>query len=273
MMREQRERQLKSAIAAYTQRQQLLKQGTLAPGLAYSFHGVANEFSACWETLHDQVSKGSQSLRNALEDRQLFSAQQEKSIVQFCEKLDDLGHPLDVSFATEMARDMFKRHVCKHWLLRFLSRYPELCSKFITRVICQCKAAEDSRVFWDWFWKLHRLLWDLLFGPGQILNMNEKSFMIGMSKKISVVCHRGRKNARYTHLENLEFMTATKTISTNGHVLSVYIIYRRKVHLAGRLAHAALDRSATFTHSSKAFSNKKIGVKWLEYFDKKYRPE
>lgn len=90
-MKQQRERQPKSAIASYKQRQQLLKQRKLPGNQAHSFRGVATEF---WGNCATECRRG----HSPCGKRQLLSVPQEKPIVRFCEKPDDLGYPLEVAF-------------------------------------------------------------------------------------------------------------------------------------------------------------------------------
>jgi hypothetical protein len=85
--------------------------------------------------------------------------EEEKALVRFCIKLDDLGHPLNMSIVKRLAVGMLsafrKRDVGTHWTNRFLKRNPAVVAKFSQRLDRQRATASDSTVLEDFFKKVY----------------------------------------------------------------------------------------------------------------------
>ena len=62
-------------------------------GEVASIRAAASTYGIPFGTLRDRL-RGTQPRSIAHENEQLLTPEEEKSIVRFCEALDDLGHPL-----------------------------------------------------------------------------------------------------------------------------------------------------------------------------------
>jgi len=71
-------------------------------GLEPSIHSAASTYGIPYGTLRDQP-RGAQPRSAAHEKEQLLTVEEGKSIVRFCETLDDLGHLLQVKMVKAFA--------------------------------------------------------------------------------------------------------------------------------------------------------------------------
>jgi len=93
-------------------------------GVEFSVRSAASNYGVPYGTLCDRL-QGAQPRVEAHQSEQILSVEEEKSIVRFCETLDDLGHPLEVKMVKAFAMSLIppgrRRHLGKHWLTRFLN--------------------------------------------------------------------------------------------------------------------------------------------------------
>jgi hypothetical protein len=81
--------------------------------------------------------------------------------------------------------------------------------------------------------------------------MDEKGFLLGQALKVKVICHRGRKNPRYTQDGNREMVTVIECISADGRVIPPMYIYKGSRHLLGWHTGVQDKEQATFAWSTK----------------------
>jgi hypothetical protein len=78
-------------------------------GLEPSIRAAASIYGIPYGTLGDQL-RGAQPRSAAHEKEQLLTLEEEKSIVRFCETLDDLGHPLQAKMVNSFATSLLPPH-------------------------------------------------------------------------------------------------------------------------------------------------------------------
>ena len=61
--------------------------------------------------------------------------------------------------------------------------------------------------------------------------MDEKGVMIGVLAKVRVICLRKHKKTRTTQQGSREWVSLVECISSDGRVLSPYVIFKAKVLL------------------------------------------
>jgi len=123
-------------------------------GLQLSIHTTALTYSIQYETLRDQL-RGAQPRGAAHENEQLRTPEEEKSIVRFCETLDDLGHPLQgkmvKAFVISLLHSHWRRQLGKHWMSSFPNRHPAITTKFSQRLDRQRANGNDPAILKDFF--------------------------------------------------------------------------------------------------------------------------
>jgi hypothetical protein len=124
---------------------------------ASELHGVAES------TLRGRLN-GKRSKQQSRIDQQKLTPAEENAIKGWIFKLDDWGFPPRHQYVKDMALDFIKSHgvaapkLGKNWLTRFLSRHPDLASKFCTRLDKQRAFADSPEVIQDFYEKVFVLL-------------------------------------------------------------------------------------------------------------------
>ena len=115
-------------------------------GLEPSICAAASTYDIPFWTLRDQL-RGAQPRGAAHGKEQLPTSEEEKSIVRFCETLDDLGHPLQgkmvKAFAMSLLPAHWRRQLGKHWMTHILNHHPAITTKFSQRLDRQRANAND----------------------------------------------------------------------------------------------------------------------------------
>ena len=89
----------------------------------------------------------------------MLSEYEEKSIVRWCERLDEWGHPACLAVVKGMAEAMVARRVKdrtlgKNWVIRFLRRHHGLATRLGTQLDRQRALASDPVLLKDYFNKV-----------------------------------------------------------------------------------------------------------------------
>ena len=122
----ERENNIKHAMRAYQK------------GETSSMRGMAERYGVPYSTLCDRLN-GVQDRKSSGKPMQLFTKQEEKAIVRWCNYLDDWRFPPKLTLVKQMAECLIQKRVGeqklgKHWLKCFLDRNPELASRFSSRL-------------------------------------------------------------------------------------------------------------------------------------------
>jgi len=118
----------------------------------------AEKYGIAYSTLRGRL-KGRQARETGHQHRQVLSEYEERSVVRWCEKLDEWGHPARLAVVKGMAeaivaRRVKERELGKNWMSRFLRRHPGLATKLGTRLDRQRVLASDPVVLKDYFKKV-----------------------------------------------------------------------------------------------------------------------
>jgi len=127
-------------------------------GLEPCIHAAASTYGLPYGTLWDQL-RGAQSRSAAHEKEQLLTPEEEKSIVRFCETLDDLGHPLHGKMVKAFVMSLLPPHqrwqLGKHWMTGFLNCHPAITAKFSQCLDRQRANANYPAILKDVFRKVY----------------------------------------------------------------------------------------------------------------------
>ena len=107
-------------------------------GETSSIRAMAVRYGVPDSTLRDRLNEP-MDRQSSREPMQLFTKQEEKAIVRWCNHLDDWGFPPKLTLVKQMAAGLIQKRageqkLGKHWLKLFLDRNPELASRFSSRL-------------------------------------------------------------------------------------------------------------------------------------------
>jgi hypothetical protein len=143
-----------------TDQENAMREGKYAyySGLEPSIRAAASTYGIPYGTLRDRLRKA-QPRSAAHEKEQLLTLEEEKSIVRFCETLDNLGHPLQAKMVKAFVMSLLpphrRRQLGKHWMTCFLNRHPAVTAKFSQRLDRQRANANDPAILKDFFRKVY----------------------------------------------------------------------------------------------------------------------
>jgi hypothetical protein len=111
--------------------------------------------------------KDAQPRGAAHEKQQLLSPEDEKSIVRFCETLDDLGHLLHGKMEKALVMSILPSHrqlqLGNHWMTCIFNHAPAITTKFSQSLDIQMANANDSAILKDFFARYIILIHTLIF--------------------------------------------------------------------------------------------------------------
>ena len=118
----------------------------------------------------------------------------------------------------------------ENWTSRYLTRHPELVTKFSSQFDKKRIQANDPVTVQDHFKKLEQLMSQYKIAKANIYNMDEKGFLMGFASRSKVICrYQGYKqSAKIAEDANRELITVLDCISAGGRVISPFIIYKGK---------------------------------------------
>ena len=133
----------------------------------------AEKFAVAYSTLRGRL-KGRQSRVAGHLRMQVLTEYEEGSLIRWCERLDEWGHPARLAMVRSMAEAIVARRVNdrplgKNWITRFLNRHPQLAVRLSTRLDRQRALASDPVVLKDYFSKvcsLYPLFYTTSTNPG-----------------------------------------------------------------------------------------------------------
>lgn len=123
-----------------------------------SIRASGEKFGIAYSTLRGRL-KGRQTRVTGHLRMQVLTEYEESSLVRWCERLDEWGHPARLGVVKSMAEAIVARRVNnrplgRNWITRFLNRHPHLAVKLSTRLDRQRALASDPVVLKDYFAKV-----------------------------------------------------------------------------------------------------------------------
>jgi hypothetical protein len=252
-----------------------------------SIRRAAAKYGVPRSTVQDRL-KGTKSPSESKAKYQTLTAEEEKEIVRWIERLDDMAIPPRAIHVYQMvgailakrpadptvpANKKPKGMIGKHWISRFLDRHPQLASHFAGRIDNQRVVAGQPAGIQSFFNRLGEVRSRRKITLSNTYNAYEKGFTIGQAKKGKVICRRRRRNVRVRHPGNREWVSVMECISADGNVLDPLFIYAGKAHLMGNHDYEEDEDPAVFAISDNGWTNDNIGFLWLkDHFEVVTRP-
>jgi len=105
-------------------------------GNTISIHAIARKFQVSYSSLQKRT-KGAISKRESNQSKRIFCAGEEEALKDWCIQLAKWGWPPRICQLRTMAYGLLqakndRRELGMHWHDRFLSRFPELRTKYIS---------------------------------------------------------------------------------------------------------------------------------------------
>ncbi|KAH4900865.1 hypothetical protein HBI80_150040 [Parastagonospora nodorum] len=201
-----------------------------------------------------------------------LSPPQESELILYIEKLTRQGLPPTREMIRNFASSIAKKEVSERWVSRFIGRNKnELISKR-TSAMDRTRHQADSYIKYQaYFNLLHEKLDEYCLEAGDIYNMDEKGFLIGIvgtSKRVFSKRQWDKKEVRASLQDgSREFLTLLACICADRSSLPPSLIYAstqgaiRSNWVEGITAG---DHDVFITSSQSGWSNNDVSLAWLE---------
>lgn len=232
---------------------------------------VARKYKISRSNLTKRFNGVSQSAVQKNTSQQLLTPQQERTLVDYINKLTQLGLPPTPSMVHNFAYDVVKQQPGKNWSQRFCQRWSDtLLSRYLKPIDSTRKIAESKEDFEHWFSLLSQKIEQYGIEPQNIYNMDEKGFLIGFLTKAKRIFTKQWYES--DHLlgniqdGNREWVTLVATICADGTALPPGLIYMAKTGDIQDSWVQDLDadtHTAQFASSPSGWTNDELGFEWL----------
>ena len=127
--------------------------------------------------------------------------------------------------------------------------------------------AENLKAIQEWYLKLQAIIEEHGIQPGDIWNMDETGFCIGVGRDQLVVT-RNKRPHYFGVPTNRESATAVKAISATRDYLPAFLILSGTVHLSRWYEVKNLEEDTMIAVSSSGYSNDELSLAWIQHFEK-----
>ena len=234
---------------------------------------VAREFEVPVSRLRHHLKGRSPKVGQPAKNTKLLRPE-EAALCRYIDRLDNINLAVRVEFVTDAAnsilRERFKGDdipiVGTKWTTRFLRRHNYFKS-LQKKLNSDHQSSENLDRVTEYFQRLQTVITEEGIVLGDIWNMDETGFQIGVGKDQLIVTKR--KRAHYFGIpENRESATAIEAISAGGRFIPAFLILSGQLHMSQWYQLRELEGDTVIGTSSTGYSNDELGLNWIKHFDK-----
>lgn len=196
-----------------------------------SIRTAAKLFHVPRSTLGDRISRRHVPPKEAHGDQQLLPPLAEQSLLQWCDSLAQMGHPLSRRTIVPYVRTLTGNTPGKHWLERFLNRHDSLKMGRPSRLDPERARSFNRPTVMRHFELLKKKIDENEIPWENVYNMDEKGVQLGGGRKNDgrkyIISRRRRRQVR-TASDNLELVTVIECVSANGKCIDPGFIFKGK---------------------------------------------
>ena len=199
-----------------------------------SIRTIAKQYNVLRMTLAARLA-GRQTLDNFHRGQQVLSPSEEKALVEAIEKLHSWGWPYRVSQVRLLAVSILHSRTGSttklgdSWMQRFLSRHPELKSRFSTPKDKERVMAENPEVFARWYELFLDMRSKYEITDRNTYNMDEKGAAMGLNRHSRVIISKLEMLATIVQDGSREWATLIECVSMDGFALAPQYIFKGKL--------------------------------------------
>ena len=166
-----------------------------------------------------------------------------------------------------MAEDLMKTRLYSgelgaNWTQKFLSRHPELSSRWSRPLERERANNYTFETVSDWFNKFHITIIQYSIVKGDCYNMDEKGFNMGHLCKEKVICSKRNLDPRVKEPTNTDWTSLLECISDDGVNLPPFTIFKGKIQMEAWIHE--LQKNGKVCISQKGWTNNSLGLEWLK---------
>ena len=231
-----------------------------------SIRKIARQYGISHSTLGDRIH-GKVSKKDEAKRRQRLTPEEEEAIVGWILRLQAWGWPPRVERTRSMAKELLNKKgdteaLGINWIQKFLSRHPELKTRYSPPLDKERALAQDPDTLRGWFDLFQQTVNEYQIVNEDIYNMDEKGFMQGVIGKLKVMVSKYERNAFMTQYSNQEWVSLIECVSMDGRILAPWIIFKGKQQKAAW--YDFLPEGAHIALSENGWNNNEIGLQWIQ---------
>jgi hypothetical protein len=236
-----------------------------------SIQAAANIYKVPRTTLRRRYA-GNHSRRDISANNRKLTDLEENVLLDRILDLDSRGFQARLEDVREMANrlrtDRDASPVGPRWPERFITRHPELTTRFRRRIDYQRAQCEDPEVVNAWF----RLVCNIKAKYGILdddtYNFDETGFQMGMLSSAKVVTSSERHGRPRTKQPgNREFVTVIQGVCATGWVLPSYVVVKGRYHLTPWYENGRFPKDWRIHTSTNGWTTNEIGLDWIKHFN------
>jgi hypothetical protein len=244
---------------------------SLEPGEQFSYRKIAAEYHCNRTTLARRHQGISASREVEAQNRRALHPHQEKELLRYIERLVSQGLPPTRSMIQRFASDIVKKELGVHWVDRFITRHEvNLISRWVTGIDRARHRADSLLKYTLYFSLLHEKISKYDVEAGNIYNMDEKGFLLGIlirSKRVfSRRLYEEGKIKAHIQDGSREWITLLACICADGSHLEPALIYQSASgSIQDTWLQAMRPEDRVYISSSPSgWTNNDIGLSWLK---------
>jgi len=238
---------------------------------------IANIHNVCRSTLSRRYNKVATTKLEKYENQQLLSKPQERTLVEYINKLSELGLPPTPAMVNHFAFDIVQQQPGVNWCRRFCERWSaQLDSRYLKPLDAARKKVDSISEYKAYFELVRRKIEQYEVLPANTYNMDEKGFLVGfLTKAKRIFSKQAFESKRLLgNLQdgNREWITLIATICADGTAVAPALIYKA---VTGDIQDSWVQdldptkQLAFFASSPTGWTNDELGFEWLtKVFDR-----
>lgn len=238
-----------------------------------SLRAAARAYEVSHKTL-TRRSQGTPSRTESIPHNRKLTLTEESTLVEWILSMDTRGMPPTQALVRQMAEILLAQRILsmtpaigKNWVGNFISRHPELQTRYNRKYDYQRAKCEDPEVIGAWFILVRNTIAKYGILEEDIYNFDETGFQMGVISTAKVVTAADKARTVSIQPGNRGWVTVIESINSTGWVLPPLIIFKGK--LLQRSWYDTIPYDWKVTVSENGWTNDNIGLIWLkDHFDK-----
>jgi DDE superfamily endonuclease len=235
---------------------------------------LARAFNCPEQRLRKRLAGAPSKLQNKNRDERL-SESQDIAVMNTLDRLEDCGlHariPMLTSIANSILRQSYNPHtefkpVSHMWASRWIKRFPQYQIVTGKPLAVERRNAHDPNVLRGWFEKYHKVVTENGILPGDISNVDETGFRVGVGRRHKVIGKDQSKKIYMPDADNRQHVTVVECVQADGSIIPPMVIIPGKRHLE-RMFPDGLQDDVLMAVSDTGYNNDDLSLAWLHHYD------
>jgi hypothetical protein len=261
----------------YRQQEERINEAirSLGDATCTNIAALALRFKCPERRLRNRLAGAPSKLQNQNADERL-SESQDLAVMNTLDRLEDCGLHARIPMLTSLANSVLRQShnpqtefkpVSHMWASRWLKRFPQYKIMTGKPLAVERKNAHDPYVLQSWYEKYHEVVAKYGILPGDISNVDETGFRVGVGRRHKVIGKDQSKKVYMPDADNRQHVTVIECVQADGSIIPPMVIIPGKRHLE-RMFPEGLQDDVLMAVSDTGYNNDDLSLAWLYHYDK-----